>query len=119
MTANIATEIYKMCRRILDAYSGKKYSIEYAPVIIISDMTKYILKYPLRCLFKKEENYFVIQSEMLNIIGTGLTQDEAETSFSEEFDYLYKRLQSLESKFLTNHNLLIKNILNQYIDKVE
>ena len=109
----------KTIRRIIDAYSDKKFSLEYAPVVIIAGMIKYFLKYPLRCLFKKEDNYFIIQSEMLGIIGTGLTEDEAETSFSEEFDYLYKRLQSLDTNSLTNHNLLIKNILTQYIEKVE
>jgi hypothetical protein len=56
---------------------------------------------------------------MLDLIGTGLTEDAAETSFAEEFDYLYKRLQSLDSNSLTNHNLLIKNILTHYIEKVE
>ncbi len=109
----------KIHRRIIDAYSCNKYSLEYAPVVIITDVTKYFLKYPLRCLFEKEDNYFVIQSEVLGIIGTGLTEDEAEASFSEEFDYLYKRLQALDAPSLTNHNLLVKNILTHYIERVE
>jgi len=103
----------------LDYYSKSKFSLEYAPEIIITGQTKYILKYPLRCLFEKEDDYFVIQSEMLGIIGTGLTEDDAENSFAEEFDFVYKRFNSLSSKSLTNHNRLIKSILNQIVEKVE
>lgn len=109
----------KTTRKIIDTYSGNKFSLEYAPVVIIAENTKYFLKYPLRCLFEKEDNYHIIQSEMLGIIGTGLTDNDAENSFAEEFDYLYKRLQSLNADSLTNHNQLIKNILTHYIEKVE
>jgi hypothetical protein len=109
----------KTRKKIINTYTGKRFSIEYAPVVIISSSNKYYLKYPLRCLFEKEENYFVIRSEMLGIIGTGLTEDEAEDSFAEEFDYLFNRLHSLDSDSLTNHNILIKTILTQYIENVE
>lgn len=109
----------KTRRRILKTYSGNKFSLEYAPNIIMAEAVKYVLKYPLRCLFAKEENYFIIQSEMLGVIGTGLTEDEAESSFAEEFDFLYNRLNSLEASSLTNHNKLIKNIITQIVEKVE
>jgi hypothetical protein len=109
----------KTTRKIIDTYSVNKFSLEYSPVVIIADNTKYFLKYPLRCLFEKEDNYYIIQSEMLGIIGTGRTDNDAETSFAEEFDYLYKRLQSLNTDSLTNHNQLVKNILTHYIEKFE
>lgn len=109
----------RIYRKIIDTYSGKKFSLEYAPEVIVMGMRKYLLKYPLRCLFTKEDDYFVIQSEMLGIIGTGLTQDEAEDSFAEEFDYMYQRLGSLDANSLTNHNLLIKNIISQIVEKIE
>ncbi len=72
-----------------------KYSLEYAPQVIVIGNTKYILKYPLRCLFEKEDDYYIIQSEMLGVIGTGLTEDDAEKSFNEEFDFVYKRFNAL------------------------
>jgi hypothetical protein len=109
----------KMYRKIIDTYTGKKFSLEYAPEIIVSGTKKYILKYPLRCLFAKEDNFYIIQSEMLGIIGTGLTEDDAENSFSEEFDYIYQRLDSLSIESLTNHNLLIKSIITQIVEKIE
>lgn len=115
----ITTKGGKIHRKIIDTYSKSKYSLEYAPVFIITDHYKYLLKHPLRCLFEKEDHYYVIQSEMLGIIGTGLTEDEAEKSFAEEFEYIYQRFNSLENSSLINHNLLIKNILNQLVEKVE
>lgn len=109
----------KVNKRIINYYSRSKFSLEYAPKIINIDQTKYILKYPLRCLFEKEEDYYVIQSEMLGIIGTGLTEDEAEKSFAEEFDFVFKRFNSLDNNSLTRHNRLIKDILNQIVETVE
>lgn len=109
----------KITRKIIDIYSGKKFSLEYAPDVIVTETKNYILKYPLRCLFEKEDDYYVIQSEMLGIIGTGLTDDEAEKSFTEEFDFIYDRLKTLDDNSLTNHNRLIKNILIQIIDRIE
>lgn len=109
----------KTSRKIMNSYSNTKYSLEYAPILIIAGQLKYFLKHPLRCLFEKEDNYFVIQSELLGIIGTGLTEDEAENSFADEFDYVYQRFNSLDNKSLTKHNLLIKNNINQLVEKVE
>jgi len=106
-------------RRILNTYTDKNFSLEYAPKIIIKDMTTYFLKCPLRCLFEKENDYYIIQSELLGVIGTGLTESEAQRSFSIEFDYLYNRLQTLEDTALTKHNLFIKNVLTQYVDRIE
>jgi hypothetical protein len=109
----------KIYRQILNTYSGKNFSLEYAPDIIVAGKVKYVLKYPLRCLFEKEDDFYIIQSEMLGIIGTGLTEDEAEYSFAEEFDFMYQRLNSLKATALTNHNILIKDIITQIVVKVE
>jgi len=109
----------KTIRRIIDTYSGKKFSLEYAPDVIVTETKNYLLKYPLRCLFEKEEDYFIIQSEMLGIIGTGVVEDDAEKSFAEEFDFIFNRLNSLDDNSLTNHNRLIKNIIAQIIDRIE
>ena len=93
--------------------------VEYAPVIIITKSSKYHLKHPLRCLFEKEENYFVIQSELLDIIGTGDNEDEAEISFADEFEFVFKKLNSLDNSQLTEHNQLIKSNINNLVVKVE
>lgn len=109
----------KSYRKIINAYSTNKFSLEYAPSVIVSDNNTYVLKFPLRCQFTKQENFFIIQSEMLGIIGTGLTEDDAEFSFAEEFDYIFQRLSTLESDSLTNRNFFIKSIITQIVEKVE
>ena len=109
----------KISKRVISSYSNKNFSLEYAPEIIVFENTKYILNYPLRCLFEKEDDYYVIQSEILDIIGTGLTVDEAELSFSEEFDYIFNKLNSLDDGQLTEQNIRIKLILNSYIKEIE
>lgn len=109
----------KTQRQITSMYSKNKFSLEYSPILIIAGTTKYHLKFPLRCLFEKEDEYFIIHSEMLGIIGTGINEDDAEKAFGEEFNFIFQRFNSLNDESLTNHNLLIKNILNQKVEKVE
>lgn len=106
-------------KKIMNLYNQDKFSIEYAPSIIVCGTNKYILKYPLRCLFKKEDDWYIIHSEMLDIIAGGLTEDEAEESFGEEFEYVYELLNSLENNQLTKHNQLIKININNLVEKIE
>lgn len=108
----------KLTHRVLATYSSE-ISLQYAPTEISTNEIRYKLKYPLRCLFEKEDDFYVIHSELLGVVGTGLTEKEAEHFFSEEFDYLYKKLNSLEDKKLTKHNQFIKTILNQLVEKIE
>ncbi len=56
----------------------------------------YNLRFPLRCKFENEEGFYTIQSELLDIIGTGETEDEAENTFGQEFDFIFKRYNGLE-----------------------
>lgn len=109
----------KIYRKAISSHSKVQGSFKYAPNMIISGKMKYILKQPLQCVSEKEDDYFVIHSAMLGIIGTGLTKNEASKSFAQEFDFVYKKLNSLDSESLTNNNQLIKNLLNQIVEKVE
>ncbi len=113
------TKSGKKKRQIMSFYSKKNIALEFAPEVIIVEDRKYILKHPLRCLFEKDDDYFVIQNEMLDIIGTGLTEDDAEKSFCEEFDYIYQRYNALKDEQLTQKIFLAKTILNQIVVKVE
>ena len=109
----------KNYHKVIGSHSKIQGSFKYAPSMIISGQMKYILKQPLQCISEKEDGYFVINSVMLGVIGTGLTKNEATKSFAQEFDFVYKRLNSLDSESLTNNNQLIKNLLNQIVEKVE
>ena len=103
---------------IEEVISTAKHSLSYSPEVINVDKKQYILNFPLRCLFAKEEDYYIINNEQLDIIGTGETQDEAEQNFNEEFDYLYERLNSLENNQLNKRLLRIKSVLNSFVKEV-
>tara|TARA_R110002074_G_scaffold237498_2_gene409462 strand:+ start:90 stop:1010 length:921 start_codon:yes stop_codon:yes gene_type:complete len=103
---------------IEEVISTAQHSLSYSPEIINVNRKQYILNFPLRCLFAKEEDYYVINNEQLDIIGTGETQDEAEQNFNEEFDYLYNRLNSLKDNQLNKRLLRIKGVLNSFVKEV-
>jgi hypothetical protein len=122
MVGNISvtrTGIGKMRAKVQEVYPRRQFSLSYAPEAISINNKKYILNYPLRCLFDKEEDYYIINNEQLDIIGTGLSREDAETNFKEEFDYLYTRLNSLDDSRLSNRLLGIKSILNNYVKAVQ
>ena len=103
---------------IEEIISNAKHSLSYSPEIINVNQKQYIFSFPLRCLFAKEEGYYVINNEQLDLIGTGETQDEAEQNFNEEFDYLYNRLNSLKDIQLNKRLLRIKSVLNSFVKEV-
>jgi predicted RNase H-like HicB family nuclease len=86
--------------------------------ITFGDKT-YLLAFPLRCKLEKEDDYFIIQSEMLDIVGTGKTIDEAENNFSEEFNFVYTRYNELPETKLGDRVKRIKTILNSLVQKIE
>ena len=96
----------------------KRANSDYAPARIRVNGKEYIFNYPLQCLLENEDGCFVINSEQLDIIGTGLTQAEAQTNFNEEFDYLYSRLNSLEDEQISGRMLGIKSVLNDFVREV-
>lgn len=102
-----------------DMFIGKHADTAYSTETIVYDHKIYILSFPLLCKLEKEEGYYVIQSEMLGIVGTGLTIDDAEQNFSEEFHFIYQRYNQLSEKEMSERIRRIKNILNSIVSKVE
>lgn len=98
--------------KTLEEYSGKNAALSYAPNIIVHQDSIYELSSPLRCLLEKEDDYHVITCELLDIVGCGQTIDEAEINFSQEFDYIYTRYNTLDDTKLTKRLSAIKTILN-------
>jgi len=97
---------------------ASKHALSYAPELIEINNRKYTLNYPLRCLFEKEEDHFVIKNELLDIYAVGKTGDEAEKDFNEEFDYLYQRLNSLPDENLSDRFTSIKRFINYYVKDI-
>ncbi len=108
----------KIRNKIEEIILSDKHSLSYSPEIINVNNRQYILQFPLRCLFEKEDDFYTIENELLDVIGTGLTQDEAEQNFNEEFDFLYHRLNQLTDEQLTKRLIRIKITLNSYIKEV-
>jgi hypothetical protein len=106
-------------RRIQETYSKDNHALSYSPEIISVNGKTYTLVYPIRCSLEKEEDYFVVEHEQLDIIGTGLTQSDAEVSFNEEFDFLYRQLNSLEDNQLSKRLRFIKLALNNFVKDVQ
>jgi len=98
-----------------EIFENKPIIYEYAPTFISANNRNYTLRYPLRCLFEKEDGIFTIKSEMLGIVGTGATDEIAKTAFSDEFDYIYQRYNSLDDNSLAKKLQIVKTILNQLV----
>ena len=104
----------------LEQYSpNKSISLSYAPDVIEIDVKKYILNFPLRCNLEHEDDYYLITCEMLDIIGTGLTEEEAEKNFNQEFDFIYTRYNELKDENLSIRIINIKKILQIVVKSVE
>lgn len=115
ITTTKGKKVHKKIKEIVNLHH---HSLSYSPEVININSRQYIFKFPLRCLFEKEENYYVINNELLDLIGTGRTPDDAETNFNEEFDYLYLRLNSLAESQLSQKLTKVKAFINYYVKEV-
>jgi predicted RNase H-like HicB family nuclease len=114
----VTTKGKKSSNKIEEIISEKGHSISYSPDIVNVSEKQYILFYPLRCSFEKEEDYYIIKNELIDIIATGLTIEEAETNFNEEFDFLYTRLNQLDNSKLSPRMQNIKTAINLFVKEV-
>ena len=105
--------------KIQEIYKKSYTTLSYSPQIIAYGQLVYNLNFPLRSSLEKENDYYVIHNEMLDIIGTGQSEEEAEQNFAEEFDYIYKRYNELDNNSLSKKLNRIKVFLNHLIKSVE
>jgi len=108
----------KTIRKIQNEINYESHSLSYSPAIITADGRRYILNFPLRCLFEKEDDHYIIRNESIDIYAVGKTVEEVETDFNEEFDNLYKTLNSLNDDQLTIRMNTIKKFVNLYVNYV-
>lgn len=90
-------------------------NLDYAPEAFVSDKTKYILTEPILCSFQSENDIYVIQCNLPDLIGTGKTKYNAVSAFNKEFVYLYKYLKLLEDRQMTKLIQFTKSMINQSI----
>jgi hypothetical protein len=106
-------------RTTKEIFDAKHAEPGFATDTIVFNGRSYILAFPLRCKLEKEEDYYLIESEMLDIVGTGKTIDDAESNFSEEFHYIYTRYNEIPNSKLSERIKRIKTILSSIVLKVE
>ncbi|QDK82778.1 hypothetical protein EXU85_30885 [Spirosoma sp. KCTC 42546] len=109
----------KINSKTIEEYSDKQASLSLAPDMIISRTHIYHLFGSLRCLLEKEDDYYVMTCEILDLVGTGSTIEEAEQSFAEEFEFVYNRYNTLPDAELTKRLQSIKTILNALVKQVD
>jgi predicted RNase H-like HicB family nuclease len=109
----------KLIRSTKDVFDTKNGEPSYSFDVIVYEHKSYILAFPLRCKLEKEDGYYVIQSEMLDIVGTGKTIGDAEINFSEEFHFVYSRYNQLPNKKLSERLNRIKTRINSLVIKIE
>jgi hypothetical protein len=103
---------------IQEIISDKSHTIAYSPDIINVNDKQYILKYPIHCSFIKEDNFYLIKNELIDITATGLSIEEAELNFNEEFDFLYSRLNNLNDSKISQRMQNIKIAINLFVKEV-
>ena len=104
--------------KIQEIISEKSHTIAYSPDVININDKQYIFNFPIHCSFDKEEDYYIIKNELIDITATGMTIDEVEQNFNEEFDYLYTRLNELDNSKLSKRLQNVKLAINLFIKEV-
>jgi hypothetical protein len=104
--------------KIQEIISEKSHTIAYSPDVININDKQYFFNFPIHCSFEKEEDYYIIKNELIDITATGMTIDEVEQNFNEEFDYLYIRLNELDNSKLSKRLQNIKLAINLFIKEV-
>lgn len=104
---------------LLEEFDIQRYDVAYQPETINVNGRTYTLKYPFCCVSFKEDGYHVIENHQLGIIGAGGSQQEAEKSINEEFDYLFMRLNSLDESQLSKHLIFVRTIINDIVKEVK
>ena len=104
--------------KIVEFYRNKSAMLSYSPDIIVSAQRIYSLYSPLPSKLSKEDEYVMIENEMLGIVATGKTEEDAEEDFAQEFDFIYQRYNELADNEMTARIKRIKTLLNTIVKEV-
>ena len=99
-----------------ESNSNKDISKFKLPLNFTVNNKHYILKLRLVCKLEKEENYYLITNEEIDITATGLTIEETFNDFYEDFDFLYSNF--LKDGQLSNRLIKIKSIMDNLVETV-
>ncbi len=97
----------------------KQVGSAYSTSLITVGNKVYFLIQPLTCIVSTANGAYFIKSELLEIIGTGKTLEEAERDFNEEFDYIYTTYLSRSNSKLSTRLQHIKAILKALVKEIK
>ena len=89
----------RMSNKVIKLIHAESASLAFSPEKIQFGKKVYCFNAPLHCKVDVEDGYYVVQNDLLDIVGTGDTFEEAVLSFSEDFDFIvnhYKELNDNE-----------------------
>ncbi len=115
----ITTKGNKVTKKIETVLHKDKHSLSYSPNIINVNNKQYVLTDPLLSTSEVEEGVYTITNTLLDIIGVGLSIEDAEESFNQEFDYLYQRLNTSSNDELSKRFIRIKDFISYYVKEVK
>jgi hypothetical protein len=90
----------------------------FKPIEIVVNNSVYKVS-SLLAEFEKENDHYILKSELLDIVGVGSTEEEAKRSFYEEFDYIYNTYLAMPDKKLSPKLLAIKKVLPLIAQKIK
>lgn len=89
------------------------------PEVITHKGRVYKLRAPLPCSVEQDHKVYSIENPMLSIIGTGADMDEAEKSFMQEFDFIYRRYTALPDQNLAAQLVEVKRLLKLLVTEIQ
>ncbi|SHN27513.1 hypothetical protein [Chitinophaga sp. CF418] len=104
--------------KVVELNKNQSIMSSYSPNKIISGQRTYLLYSPLSSKLSQEDEYFMIENEMLGIVATGRTEAEAAQDFAQEFDFIYQRYNELSDTEMSERIKRIKVLLNTIVKEV-
>jgi hypothetical protein len=101
------------------SFKSKQVNLAYSPTRISYNDKVYNLNCPLQCSFERVEDFYVIKNVVLDIMGTGDNEEDAENNFAEEFDFIYQRYNQLRDEDTTERIIAIRGFLNYFVQSIE
>ncbi len=109
----------KKRRRIVEDFEDSDAALSYSTNEIQFMGRVYELNATLNCRLEKEEDYFIIENNILDIVGTGENIEYAKLNFAEEFDYIFRRYNELNDNELTTRTRIAKDFINLIVKEIK
>ena len=90
----------------------------FSPKVMNGKDRQYVFNFPLLSIMRKEDGQYMIENDMLAIIGLGRTRAEVAQDFADVFDYVYRRYNELPEEELSPRMLRIKTMLNNTVKSI-